>query len=160
MCFQILLIDNKQCNFYLFLKNICFIYLFNLFLAVSSLSCDTQDLCCSPRDLSLRCTGSSMRHMGFSLVVVPGLQSAWALWLRHAGLVSPRHVGSQFPDRGSNLSPMPWKVDSLPLGHQGSPQILNLFKSYGNIYNLISFSFTKLLKMSKVLNQSPMFQKR
>ena len=46
---------------------------------------------------------------------------ARALQLWHAGLVAPRHVGSQFPNQGSNPSPLHWKVDSLPLNHRGSP---------------------------------------
>ena len=71
-----------------------------------------------------------------SVVVVLGLQSAWALQfaacglssggtqvqqLWRAGLVAPRHVGSQFPDQGSNPHPLHCKADSLPLDHQGSP---------------------------------------
>ena len=55
-----------------FLIFLIFIYFINyLFLAVSGLSCDTRDLRCSMRDLSLQC-------VGFSLVVARGLQSAWA----------------------------------------------------------------------------------
>ena len=65
--------DNPQRKFweniYLFL---IFIYLINLVLAVSGLSCGTLDLLLWP-------TGSSLRYTGFSLVVVHGLQSAWAL---------------------------------------------------------------------------------
>ena len=51
-----------------------FIYLINLFLffAVSGLSCDTWDLRCGMWSLLLQ-------HAGFSLVVVHGLQGAWAL---------------------------------------------------------------------------------
>ena len=37
------------------------------------------------------------------------------------GFVAPRHVESFFLDQGSNLRPPPWKVDSQPLDHQGSP---------------------------------------
>ena len=32
-----------------------------------------------------------------------------------------RQMGSQFPDQGSNLGPLHWKVDFSPLDHQGSP---------------------------------------
>ena len=46
-------------------------YLFT-FMAASALSC-------SMWDLSLWHVGSSLRHLGFSLVVVRGLQSTWAL---------------------------------------------------------------------------------
>ena len=30
------------------------------------------------------------------------------------------HMGCSFPEKGSNPSPLHWKVDSLPLDHQGS----------------------------------------
>ena len=40
-----------------------------------------------------------------------------------AGLVAPQHVGSWFPSEGSNLCPLHWKADSLPLDHQGSPDV-------------------------------------
>ena len=33
-----------------------------------------------------------------------------------------RHVGSEFPDQGSNPRPLHCKVNSQPLHHQGSPQ--------------------------------------
>ena len=42
------------------------------------------------------------------------------------GLVAPGHVGSWFPDQGSNPRPLHWKADSSPLGHQGSP-VLEFF---------------------------------
>ena len=45
----------------------------------------------------------------------------FSLQLWRTGLVTPRHVGSQFPDQGSNLGPLHWKADFLPLDHQGSP---------------------------------------
>ena len=51
---------------YLFLNKI--IYLFNLFLAVSGLSCITRDLCRGMRDLLLQCMGSLLQRAGFSLV--------------------------------------------------------------------------------------------
>ena len=51
--------------------NNIFIYSFIYFLAASGLSCGMWDL-------SLQCVGSSLQHMGFSLVVARGLQSAQA----------------------------------------------------------------------------------
>ena len=33
--------------------------------------------------------------------------------LGHTGLVAPWHVGSQFPDQGSNPCPLHWKADSF-----------------------------------------------
>ena len=47
-----------------------------------------------------------------SAVVVHGLKSAWAQWLWPVGLVVSWHVGSQFPDQGSNPHPLCWKADS------------------------------------------------
>ena len=35
----------------------------------------------------------------------------------------PRHVGSSFPNQGSNLHLLHWKADSYPLDHQGSPGV-------------------------------------
>ena len=35
------------------------------------------------------------------------------------------HVRSYFPNQGSNLHPLHWKVDSQPLGHQESPRNLD-----------------------------------
>ena len=54
----------------------------------------------------------------YSVVVV--IAVVWLCWLFLAvqGLVactSPWHVGSQFPNQGSNLSPLLWKGNSLPL---------------------------------------------
>lgn len=37
----------------------------------------------------------------------------------HAGLVSQKHVGSKFPDQGSNLHPLHWKADSFGAGEEG-----------------------------------------
>ena len=58
--------------------------------------------------------------------VVCGMQ---ALLLRHmrsvvvvCGLSCPAACGILVPDQESNLCPLPWKVDSLPLDHQGSPE--------------------------------------
>ena len=63
-----------------------------------------------------------MEAHGLSLVAAHGLSSSRAQLLQHfAGLVAPSHVASYFPNQGSNLHPLHWKVDSQPLGHQGSP---------------------------------------
>ena len=56
--------------------------------------------------LSISCAGSLLLHMGSSL--------------KNTGLVLSRHVGSQFLDQNSNPRPLDWKVDSLPLEHQGN----------------------------------------
>ena len=60
-----------------------------LFLAALGLSCGTQDL--------------SLQHAG-SFVAAHGLLSSC--------LVALQHVGSYFPDQGSNPRPLHWKVDS------------------------------------------------
>ena len=38
--------------------------------------------------------------------------SLQAPWLLHTGFVALWHVGSQFPDQGSNPCPLHWKADS------------------------------------------------
>ena len=69
-------------------------------------------------------------------VAVRGLVSScgvqvFSLQLWRTGLAVPRHVGSQFPDQGSNPRPRHWKVDSLPLDHQGSPYVCSLTGAMG-----------------------------
>ena len=61
----------------------CFFLVF-IYLAALGLGCGTRDLCC-------------------------GMQG---LLLGHTNSVAPRHVGSQFPDQGSNLCPLYCKVKS------------------------------------------------
>ena len=39
-----------------------------------------------------------------------------------------RHVGCELPDQGSNPHPLPWKVESQLLDHQGSPTEGSIFK--------------------------------
>ena len=65
--------------------------------------------------------------------------------LQHTGLVAPQHVGSQFPDQGSNPCPLHWKADSLPLDHQGSSNFEFIFV-YGmrKCSNFILFFFINL----------------
>ena len=57
------------------------IFIYFLLLAVSGLSCDTQDLCCGMPDLLLQ-------HVGFSLVVACGFS------LSSCGAQAPECVGS------------------------------------------------------------------
>ena len=64
----------------------------------------------------------------------------FSLQLMRVGLVAPRHVGSQFPDQGSNLCPLHWKADSLPLDRQGSPWVDILFFFF-KFLNFILFIF-------------------
>ena len=63
-----------------------------IYLAVSYLSCGTWALCC-------------------------GFQAFLQLW--GASLVALWHVGSQFPNQGSNPHALPQKVNSQPLGLPG-----------------------------------------
>ena len=55
---------------------------------------------------------------------------ALAQQLRHMGLVAPRYVGSQSLKLRSNQHPLPCKVDSLPLDHQGSPTLLFILNAH------------------------------
>ena len=77
-----------------------------------------------------------------SLAVEHGLQGVWASeaaacglsacgsWLWTAGSVaavpglSCSVTCGVFPDQGSNLCPLHWQVDSLPLDRQGSPVVV------------------------------------
>ena len=58
-----------------------------------------------------RAQGHQLQHTG-SLVVACGLQSVCAYQFRRVGLVTPWHVGSQFPDQRSNPRPLHCKMDS------------------------------------------------
>ena len=56
---------------------------------------------------------------GASVVVAHGLHSTGSIVVVH-GLSCSGTYGI-FPYQGSNLGLLRWQVDSLPLGHQGSP---------------------------------------
>ena len=69
------------------------------------------------------CTGSQMQHVGpwclvwdlllwhmDSLVVALGLHSAQVQQLKLVGLAASLHVGSYFPDQGSNLDHLSWEL--------------------------------------------------
>ena len=43
-----------------------------------------------------------------------------------SGLLAIRHVGSYFPDQGSNSHLLHWKGESKPLDYQGSPTLVSL----------------------------------
>ena len=60
-----------------------------------------------------------------SLVAEQGLSSAWVSVAVVHGLSCPMVCGI-FPNQGSNLYPLDWQEDSLPLDHQGSPD--SIFK--------------------------------
>ena len=61
-----------------------------------------------------------------SLVAEYRLWSMQVQELWYAGLVALWHVGFQFLDQGLNPHPLLWKVDSLSLDHQGSPNTIFL----------------------------------
>ena len=119
-------LKNTYSIFFLRFIYLLFIYLIYFWLhqvfvvACGILRCGTLVLRCGTRpSLQLQAPG----HVG-SVVVVRGLQlrrTSQQLW--HVGLVAPQHVGSQFPDQGSNPCPLHCKEDSLPLDHQGSLHI-------------------------------------
>ena len=82
----------------------------------------TRGLCCCTRAFS-SCGAQGSYCCGFSCyrAQAPGCVGSVAVvpgW--HKCLVAPKHVGS-FPDQGLNLSLE--QADSLPLSHQGSPQL-------------------------------------
>ena len=79
-----------------------------LFIAVSSLV-----------ERSLWSTGS--RCTGASAVAAPGLQSTGSGVVSHE--LSCFEICGIILDQGSNPYLLHWQVDSLPLNHQGSPQI-------------------------------------
>ena len=109
----------------------------------------------------LRHGGSSLQHVGFSLVVAHGLSSCRARapermgsvvvacglsrcgpcvqQLRHAGLVAPQHVGSQFPDQGLNLCPLHWGGRFLTTGPPGKSQPSSFNQS--RVFVLVVSSF-------------------
>ena len=92
--------------------------------------------CCVLWDLSLRLMDSVVatqapEHTG-SAAAAHGLWSVGSVVVLK-GLVAPLHMGSEFPDQESNLSPLHCRVDSLPLNHQGSPDFF--FK--GNLFYLV-----------------------
>ena len=106
----------------------------SLFLAVLGLCCCT--------DFSLVATSG-----GFSLVAVLSFSlqqlllwsmsftccSLWALEYRLSSCGSWTQLLPSmwiFPDQGSNPCLLPWKADSLPLSHQGSPR--NIFERRGS----------------------------
>ena len=90
----------KKCIF-IFLRIYLFIiYLFNLSLVALCLSCSTRDLRWGVQDLLLRCVGSSLWHMGFSLVVVWGFSLLSSCGVQDLSL---RHVGSSLWHMGFSL---------------------------------------------------------
>ena len=65
-----------------------------------------------------------LRHEG-SVVVAPGLWSTGSIAVAHR--LNYSAACGIFPDQGSNPCLLHWQADSLPLSHQGSPNII--FKS-------------------------------
>ena len=98
-------LSSWQGNVFSLLKPLLRRYLkkIHIYLAASVLSCSMQDLHCIIGDL--RCGADS-------LVLGCGLLSMWVQCLRHSGLVALRHMGSYFPNQGSNLHPLHCKADS------------------------------------------------
>lgn len=63
-----------------------------------------------------------------ALTAAPRLRSCSSqnLQLWPSSPAASQHVGSQFPNQGSNRCPMCWKVDCQLRGHQGSPTLFML----------------------------------
>ena len=76
----------------------------------------------------LSCCRARASMLGLQYLRFAGSR-AQAQWVWCMGLVAPLHVGSWFPNRGSNPWPLHWQADSYPLRHQGSPPcfLLSLF---------------------------------
>ena len=93
-------------------------------------SCREQGLLSSYGARGSRCSGffcfeaqsrgaqASAAAPAGSPVTTPELQSTGSVVVTH-GLSCSVACGI-FPDQGSNLCPLPWQADSLPLSHQGS----------------------------------------
>ena len=62
-----------------------------------------------------------MLHVGL-IVAIRGLQGTGSIVVAH-GLSCILAFGI-FPDQGLNPCLLPWQVDSLPLSHQGSPNVI------------------------------------
>ena len=120
--------------YFLFLKNLF------LFLAVLGLRCCAGFSLLEGYSLDVLCgllivAVSLVAEHGFqgprasvvgSVVVVPGLKSAGSIVVVHGPSCSP--ANGIFPDQWSNLCLLHWQADSLPLSHQGSPQLIPFSK--------------------------------
>ena len=91
------------------------------------------------------CCRAQAPGMRASPGAVPGLQSTGAEAVAY-GLSWSSACGI-FSDQGSNLSLLHWQEDSLPLSHQGSPNIYSFLKVkfirsclWSNIYDLLPMS--------------------
>ena len=73
----------------------CFLKHLVIYLTALSLSCSKWDFCCITQGLLL-----------------------------FLGLVALQHVGSQFPDQGSNQCPLHWKADFLTTGPPGRASLV------------------------------------
>ena len=75
---------------------------------------------------------SSCREWGLLFIMVPGLFSAGSVVVV-PGLSCSGACGT-FPDQGSNLCPLRWRVDSYPLGHQGNLSIWVLNNHHNQLW--------------------------
>ena len=77
--------------------------------------------------------------------------------LQLAGLVAPQHMESLFLHQGSDSCPLYWQADSLPLSHQGSPQMLPVCVQFQREdFHCFCHSFqVQLLKMSVLPPRPP-----
>ena len=86
----------------------------------------------------MRQVGATL-HRGARASHCRGLSLSRSIGSRGAGSVIMAHGPSCsaacgiFPDQGSNPCPLHWQADSQPLRHQGSPHLLWILKSAGQI---------------------------
>ena len=91
-----------------------------------------------------------------SVVVAPGLTSSVVGLHRFS---CPAACGV-FADQGSNLCLLHWQMDSLPLSHQGSPEVL-IIKEFGFVFffcglkTVFFFSFMPLSIIPKIFLPNP-----
>ena len=109
-------------------------------------SCSEQGLhsgARSSQSAGFSCFGAWVVGYVGSAVMTPRLQSTGSTVMVH-GLSCSMACGF-FPDQGSNKWLLHWQTDSLPLSHQGSPQLLFLncllFLSILSVFTSCLFKF-------------------
>ena len=110
-------------------------------------SCSEQGLLSSgarsSQSAGFSCCGAWAAGYVGSAVMTPGLQSTGSTVTVHG--LSCSMARGFFPDQGSNKCLLHWQTDSLPLSHQGSPQLLFLncllFLSILSVFTSCLFKF-------------------
>ena len=118
----------KVANQFFFFFNLFIIYLFMsvlVFISVRGLSL----VAASGGHPSSRCAGLSLSRP--LLLQSTGSRRAGSAIVAHGPSCSA--VCGIFPDQGSNPCPLHWQVDSQPLRHQGSPQMVGSLRLMGKM---------------------------